>query len=78
MNTINIIENQTINPIFVRANSVIIKTVSIKYDNEDLYRQALIVMWAEKFNAELVFENKIPKCIKFSSHADLLNFLMKW
>jgi len=78
MPTINIIENQTINPIFVRTNSAIIKTVDVTCSSEDLYRQALIIAWADKFNAELVFENKIPKCIKFNSHADLLNFLMRW
>ena len=75
---IDIIKEDKINSLFIKANSEILKTANLKNVPELEFKNVLIDQWQKKFEAELIFENLIPSKIKFKNHADLINFLMKW
>lgn len=77
MNEINIIENNKINSLFVRANASLIR------DNQDILFEKdkdeyLKKLWLKTYNAILVKENNHWSKIQFLNSKSMTMFQLKW
>jgi hypothetical protein len=81
MHTINIIENQTINPIFVRATSELLIRFSKDFEaisSTNLKKEKLKQLWKTVYFVIIVEENEVWRTMQFENIHDKTMFLLKY
>lgn len=78
---ISVVNNDEINPIFVRANLWLINKHIDKFNDDVVYNFNLLEsLWFKEFKALLIFDHsdKIYNTIKFDNAEDMTVFLIRW
>ena len=73
--TVHIYKKNKIEPMFVKANSLIVGKYSEEIANSQNQLLTLNTAWNKEFNANIDFNNK---SIIFNSYRDMTMFLLKW
>lgn len=77
---INIINDNTVNPMFIRANSALIDKHQEHFKglSFDLKTKLLEELWVKTYNAELVRESSTWSKIKFLDSRTMTMFQLRW
>lgn len=84
--SIHIIENGTINPVFIKANCYILKKFNAEFKKNTVFERLHLLeeLWVDEFNALLIEDVKITcdlkkwSSIQFSTELEKTLFLLRW
>ncbi len=78
--TIDIVIEGTVNPMFIKANSALIKKNKEKFNNLDLKSKTNLLeeLWRSTYNAELIQDNVAWSKISFADSKTMTMFQLKW
>ena len=78
--TINIIDNNTINPMFVKANSALIDKHQHEFKNLSFEAKTKLLeeLWIKTYNAELVRDLSAWSKINFLDSRSMTIFQLRW
>lgn len=79
-NSIDIVENKLVDPVFTKANAQIIEKYKKSFSGKNFSEKLdlLSKFWKIEYKADIVFNDSQPKYIIFDNALDKTMFLLKW